>query len=157
LDRLPGSSLEGLLAAVKAAGFDGINVTFPCKQTVIPMLDEMSAEAQQIGAVNTVTISPDQRTTGYNTDRTGFRRAFEEGLGRGSVEGMSAVLVGAGGAGRAVAFALMDLGAACVHIHDTDRGRAASLADDLAHHYGSSRAIPAASLAGVIASATGVV
>jgi shikimate dehydrogenase len=157
LDRLPGSSLEGLLAAVRVAGFDGINVTFPCKQTVVPMLDEMSAEAQQIGAVNTVTIAPDQRTTGYNTDRAGFRRSFEEGLGRGSVDGQSAVLVGAGGAGRAVAFALMDLGAACVHIHDADRARAASLAADLVRHYGSSRAIPAASLARAIASAAGVV
>ena len=157
LDRLPGSSLEGLLAAVKVAGFDGINVTYPLKQTVMPMLDELSAEARQIGAANTVTIAPDRHTTGYNTDRTGFRRSFEEGLSRGSVDGKPAVLVGAGGAGRAVAFALMDLGAACVHIHDTDRARAQSLAADLVLHYGSSRAIPAASLAGAIASAAGVV
>src|SRR6185295_13417409 len=60
LDRLPGRSLETVLAAAKSAGFDGINVTFPCKQTVIPLLDEMSAEAQQIGAVNTVTITREQ-------------------------------------------------------------------------------------------------
>jgi shikimate dehydrogenase len=157
LDRLPGRSLETVLAAAKSAGFDGINVTFPCKQTVIPLLDEMSAEAQQIGAVNTVTITREQRTAGYNTDRSGFRRSFEEGLGRGSAEGKIAVLVGAGGAGRAVAFALMDLGVACVHIHDMEAERAVSLAADLARHYGSSRACLATSLAGAIASAAGVV
>jgi len=157
LDRLPGRSLETVLAAAKSAGFDGINVTFPCKQTVIPLLDEMSAEAQEIGAVNTVTITREQRTAGYNTDRSGFRRSFEEGLGRGSAEGKIAVLVGAGGAGRAVAFALMDLGVACVHIHDMEAERAVSLAADLARHYGSSRACLATSLAGAIASAAGVV
>src|SRR5439155_17443832 len=114
LDRLPGRRLGDLVAAVKAAGFDGVNVTFPCKQAVMPLLDEISADAQQIGAVNSVTIANDGRTVGYNTDRIGFKRNFEEGLGRACVEGKTAVLVGAGGAGRAVAFALMDLGAATV-------------------------------------------
>ena len=92
----------------------------------MPLLDEMSAEAQQIGAVNSVTIANNGRTVGYNTDRIGFRRNFEEGLGRACVEGKTAVLVGAGGAGRAVAFALMDLGAATVlrarHGHGARRG-----------------------------------
>ena len=113
LDRLPGRRLEHLMAAVKAAGFDGINVTFPCKTAVLPLLEEVSADARQIGAVNCVTIANDGRTVGYNTDRIGFRRNFEDGLGRACIEG-KAVLVGAGGAGRAVAFALMDLGAARV-------------------------------------------
>ncbi len=137
LDRLPGRRLEDLLGAVKAAGFDGVNVTFPCKQAVMPLLDEMSPDAQQIGAVNSVTIAASGRTTGYNTDRSGFRGNFEEGLGRGCVEGKTAVLVGAGGAGRAVAFALMDLGAATVLVHDTDMGRATSLVADLAAAQGS--------------------
>src|SRR5207302_8989350 len=114
LDRLPGRRLEHLMAAVKAAGFDGINVTFPCKTAVLPLLEEVSADARQIGAVNCVTIANDGRTVGYNTDRIGFRRNFEDGLGRACIEGKTAVLVGAGGAGRAVAFALMDLGAARV-------------------------------------------
>ncbi|HJZ42419.1 MAG TPA: shikimate dehydrogenase [Hyphomicrobiaceae bacterium] len=157
LDRLPGRRLEDLLGAVKAAGFDGVNVTFPCKQAVMPLLDEISAEAQQIGAVNSVTIAASGRTTGYNTDRSGFRGNFEEGLGRGCVEGKTAVLVGAGGAGRAVAFALMDLGAATVLVHDTDMGRAASLVADLALHKGASRARLAGSLADAIAAAAGVV
>ena len=128
LDRLPGRRLGDLVAAVKAAGFDGVNVTFPCKQAVMPLLDEISADAQQIGAVNSVTIANDGRTVGYNTDRIGFRRNFEDGLGHACIEGKTAVLVGAGGAGRAVAFALMDLGAARVCVHDTDTVRAAALA-----------------------------
>src|SRR5262252_1948879 len=93
LDRLPGRSVENLLTAVKAAAFDGINVTFPCKQAIIPLLDEMSAEAQQIGAVNTVTIAANGHTVGHNTDRRGFERSFKEGLLRASVDGKTAVLV----------------------------------------------------------------
>lgn len=157
LDRLPGRRLEDVFAGVKAAGFDGVNVTFPCKQTVIPLLDEMLPEAQQIGAVNTVTITAEGRTKGYNTDRIGFRRNFEEGLGRASLEGKAAVLVGAGGAGRAVAFALMDLGAATVFVHDVEPGRAAALAAGLAAHCGAARSRVADSLPGAIAAAAGVV
>ena len=128
LDRLPGRRLPDLLAAARAAGFAGVNVTFPCKEAVLPLLDEVSPEAREIGAVNTVTIGRDGRTTGHNTDRTGFRRSVEETLGRRRVEGETAVLVGAGGAGRAVAFALFDLGLRHLLVGDSDRGRAESLA-----------------------------
>src|SRR6185312_3941001 len=54
LDKLPGRRLPDLVSAVRSAGFRGVNVTFPCKEAVIPLLDEVSAEARQIGAVNTV-------------------------------------------------------------------------------------------------------
>jgi shikimate dehydrogenase len=157
LDRLPGRRLEQLFGAIKTAGFDGINVTFPCKQAIMPLLDEISADARQIGAVNTVTISESGRTVGYNTDRTGFRRNFEEGLGREAVEDRAAVLVGAGGAGRAVAFALMDLGAAKVIVYDTDAARAAALVADLTLHHGASRCRLADSLTDAFAGAAGVV
>ncbi len=157
LDRLPGRRLESLLTAVKAAAFDGINVTFPCKQAIIPLLDEVSAEAQQIGAVNTVTITAGGRTTGHNTDRGGFRRSFEEELGRASIKGKAAVVVGAGGAGRAVAFALLDLGAAIVLVHDTDTARATSLVADLMLHYGASCGQLGDALPEAIAAAAGVV
>ena len=100
LDTLPGRSLEDLLDAVRAAGFAGVNVTYPCKEAVLPLLDEVSAEAREIGAVNTVTIDREGRTSGYNTDRIGFRRAFEDAFGRDAVEGKTALLIGAGGAGR---------------------------------------------------------
>jgi shikimate dehydrogenase len=156
LDRLPGRKLEGLLAAAKTLGFAGLNITFPCKQAIIPLLDEISLEAQRIGAVNTVTITPHGRTTGHNTDCIGFRRNFEAGLGRASVEGRTAVLVGAGGAGRAVAFALMDLGAATVLVHDIDAGQAGSLVADLVLHYGAARARLVEGLAEAMAAAAGV-
>lgn len=139
LDRLPGRTLADVLGAARAAGFAGVNVTYPCKEAVLPLLDEISAEARQIGAVNTVTIDARGRMIGYNTDRFGFRASFEETLGRAAIAGKSAVLVGAGGAGRAVAFALCDLGAASVLVHDQDRGRAAALARDLAANFGAGR------------------
>jgi shikimate dehydrogenase len=157
LDRLQGRRLEQVFGAIKTAGFDGINVTFPCKQAIIPLLDEVSAEARQIGAVNTVTISESGRTVGYNTDRIGFRRNFEEGLGRAAIEDQVAVLVGAGGAGRAVGFALMDLGAARVVVYDTDTARAAALVADLMLHHGASRCRLANSLTDAFVDAAGVV
>src|SRR5215204_3474405 len=80
MDLLPGRNLADLLLAARTAGFKGVNITYPCKETVIPLLDGLSPEALQIGAVNTVAIGADGRTTGYNTDRIGFRRAFEQQL-----------------------------------------------------------------------------
>jgi shikimate dehydrogenase len=139
LDALPGRSLEGLLGAVRTAGFAGVNVTYPCKEAVLPLLDEVSAEARQIAAVNTITIDRDGRTAGYNTDRIGFLRAFEHALGRETIAGKTAVLVGAGGAGRAVAFALFDLGVDVLLIHDKDAVRARRLTGSLVSHFGEGR------------------
>ena len=81
VDTLPGRTLADLLAAARTAGFAGVNVTFPFKEAVIPLLDAVSDEARQIGAVNTVVIDKDGRTTGHNTDRSGFRAAFIEAFG----------------------------------------------------------------------------
>lgn len=156
-DRLPGRGLEQLLSSVKAVGFSGVNVTFPVKQAVLPLLDEVSADARQIGAVNTVTIDENGRTVGYNTDRSGFRRSVEEGLGRDAVAGRRVALVGSGGAGRAVAFALMDLGASHVAVHDIDAQRATATVADLLGHYGATRASFARTLSAALADAHGVV
>jgi len=150
-------SLGELLEGVRATGFLGVNVTFPYKEAVLPLLDEVSPEARQIGAVNTVTIDRDGRTQGYNTDRVGFRRSFEEGLGRASVEGQSVLLVGAGGAGRAVAFALLDLGAVRILIHDKDTARAGALVADLNAQLGQTRAGVETDPAVALARAAGVV
>jgi len=157
VERLRGRRLPQLLDAVKAAGFAGANVTYPFKQEVLALLDEVDREAAQIGAVNAVTIAPDGRTKGYNTDRRGFRRSFEEGLGRASAEAATVVLVGAGGAGRAVAFALMDLGAAAVVVHDRDGMQATALMADIAAHYGPSRCRLADDLEREIVAADGVI
>jgi shikimate dehydrogenase len=156
-DRLPGRSLAQLLSSIKAAGFVGTNITYPFKLDAIPLLDEVDPEASQVGAVNTVAFAPDGRTTGYNFDRLGFRRSFEESLGRSSAEGATVVQVGAGGAGRAVAFALMDLGVALLVIHDRDGARANALMMDLATHYGASRCRVTSNLERDIAAADGVV
>lgn len=156
VDQLPGRTLNGLLEAVKTAGFLGVNITFPFKQEIIPLLDVLSPEAWQTGAVNTVVISPTGHTTGYNTDRSGFRLNFEEGLGRVSAEGKTAVLVGAGGAGSAVAFALMDLGLRELIVHDKDEARASALAADVVTHHGAGRCRVSERLVDEIAAADGV-
>jgi shikimate dehydrogenase len=154
---LRGRSLPQLLDAVKIVGFAGTNVTFPFKQEVLALLDGLDEEARQIGALNTVTIAPDGATRGFNTDRSGFRRSFEHYLGRSSAEGAAVVLVGAGGAGRAVAFALMDLGVADLAIHDSNAKQSASLIADLHRYFGAARARAAGDLASAVAKADGVV
>jgi shikimate dehydrogenase len=156
LDRLPGRTLAGLLAAARTAGFAGVNVTYPCKEAVLPLLDTVSAEALEIGAVNTVVFGADGRAAGHNTDRIGFRRGVEDELGADCVKGAAVALIGAGGAGRAVAFALADLGAARVAIHDVDGARAARLAADLAARFGPGRAT-ADPLDRALAGAAGIV
>jgi shikimate dehydrogenase len=117
--------LRALLDDVKRLGFSGVNVTFPYKEAVVELLDEVSPAAAALGAVNAVVVR-DGRLTGYNTDTTGFARAAAE-LVAGSGHGVVA-LVGAGGVGKAIAFALAGLGVAGIRIFDTDRGKA----DDLA-------------------------
>ena len=154
---LRGRSLPQLLDAVKVAGFSGTNVTFPFKQDVLVHLDALDEEARQIGALNCVTIAPDGATKGYNTDRSGFRRSFEHHLGRDSADGARVTLVGAGGAGRAVAFALMDLGVADLTIHDSNAKQSASLIADLHRYFGVKRARPVDDLAAAVAAADGVV
>ena len=157
VDLLHEKELAKLLDAIKAAGFAGANITYPFKQDVIALLDATDPEAAQISAVNTVVIGADGRMTGYNFDRRGWRNSFEESLGRESAKDATVVLVGAGGAGRSVAFALMDLGVAIVVVHDRDDARARALVADLARHYGASRCRVARDVEREIAAADGVV
>lgn len=153
LDLLGGrTDLAGLLDAVRKVGFAGINVTHPCKERVVPLLDEVAEDAAAIGAVNTVVVDRSGRTRGHNTDCAGFARAFEEALGRDAVAGRKAVLVGAGGAGRAVAAALRALGAARIEVYDKDPVRAETLAAALG---GAARATT--DLEAALADAAGVV
>ena len=155
VDVLRDRTLDGLLAAAREAGFAGVNVTFPFKEAVIPLLDSVSDEARQIGAVNTVVIDAQGRTTGHNTDRSGFRAAFAETFGKDAARGQWALQLGAGGAGRAVAFALMDLGVASLRIYDRDHDRARKLCADLGERAQPLDAPePAAAAAAVIVNAT---
>src|SRR5215467_15294163 len=157
VDRLPGRTMPQLLDAIKAAGFDGDNITYPFKQEIVPMLDAVDPTAMQTGAINTVSIAPNGHTTGYNFDRPGWRNSFAESYGRDSAKGARVVQIGAGGAGHAVAFALMDLGVAQLVIHDLDRARAAALCGNLAQHVGASRCRVARDLERDIADADGIV
>src|SRR5262249_47473390 len=109
----------------------------------------------EVGAVKTVSIAPDGRTTGYNFDRPGWWNSFIEVLGPDSAKGKSVVQVG--GAGRAVAFALMDLGVADLIVHDLDVARANALKAELSSHYGASRCRIASGLERDIADADGIV
>lgn len=136
LDLLDGRALPDLLGAARTSGFRGVNVTYPCKEAVLALLDGASPEARRIGAVNTVTIGRDGETTGYNTDCIGFRRSFEEVFGRESADGKSVLLIGAGGAGRAVAFALFELGVREVILGDSNPRQADNLAAALRGHFG---------------------
>jgi shikimate dehydrogenase len=107
----------------------GANVTVPHKEAVIPLLDELDPQAARIGAVNTI-VNRDGRLHGYNTDASGFARALRE---RGGFDprGAHVVQIGAGGAGRAVAAALVQGGAASIALFDIDRERAQRLVRDL--------------------------
>ncbi|MDB5501144.1 MAG: shikimate dehydrogenase [Tardiphaga sp.] len=116
--------LQLLLEGVRRLGFAGINVTFPYKEAVLDLLDDLSPGAKAIGAVNTVVVR-DGRLTGHNTDTTGFARAVRqlvEASGRGPV-----AVIGTGGVGKAIAFALADLGVTEIRIFDTDRAKAEHL------------------------------
>jgi shikimate dehydrogenase len=156
-DRLPNRRLAELLDAIKTAGFAGANITYPFKQDVLPLLDAIDPEAAEVGAINTVAIAQDGRSTGYNFDRHGWRDSFAESLGADSARGKTVVLIGAGGAGRAVAFALMDLGVGTLVLHDLDLGRAKALAADVAKHYGAARCHLTGDLERDVAAADGIV
>ena len=117
--------LTVLLEGVRRLGFAGINVTFPYKEAVLDLLDELSPGAAQIGAVNTVVVR-DGRLIGHNTDTTGFARAVSQ-LVATSSHGAVAV-IGAGGAGKAIAFALASLGVTDLRIFDCAHAKAVHLA-----------------------------
>jgi len=123
--------LKVLLEGVRRLGFAGINVTFPYKEAVVGLLDELSPDAARIGAVNTVVVR-DNSLIGYNTDTTGFARAVTP-LVTASSHGAVAV-IGAGGVGKAIAFALAGLGVTELRIFDTDRAKATELATQLEGH-----------------------
>lgn len=117
--------LRGLLAALAPIGFSGVNVTYPYKETVLPLLDELSPGARAVGAVNTIVVR-DGRLFGHNTDMTGFARALKQAFGS-TPEGPVA-LIGAGGVGKAVAVALAGFPGLEVRLVDADPAKAEAVA-----------------------------
>ncbi|PYI67683.1 shikimate dehydrogenase [Arthrobacter livingstonensis] len=122
------TAIGDLLQAASRLGFNGVNVTHPCKQLVVPFLDEMSDGARRLGAVNTVLIRQG-RFIGHNTDYSGFGAAFAAGLPQAPVNRV--VQLGAGGAGSAVAYAILGAGAQSLDLVDVDAARAADRAAEL--------------------------
>ncbi|MFF5183475.1 shikimate dehydrogenase [Streptomyces sp. NPDC000345] len=145
-----------LVRAARDLGFDGLNITHPCKQLVIGHLDALSPQAEALGAVNTV-VFEGGRAVGHNTDVTGFAASFARGLPDVPLERV--VQLGAGGAGAAVAHATLTLGAGRVTVVDALPARAAALAGSLNHHFGDGRADHAGAdrLPELLAAADGVV
>jgi shikimate dehydrogenase len=115
-------ALPGLLAAARTMAFAGLNITYPCKQAVIPLLDDLSDEAQAMGAVNTV-VFRDGRAIGHNTDGSGWRWGFERTLPGADLSRV--VLLGAGGAGSAIAHSLCRMKAGQLVVVDQDGGACA--------------------------------
>ena len=147
-------ALPDLLAAARRDGFIGVNVTHPCKQAVLPLVDALSEAAHAIGAVNTV-LFKDGRMTGHNTDWSGFAESFRRGLP--DVNLGRVVQLGAGGAGAAVAYAALKLGAGQVTLFDLDAGRARDLAEQLSREAGPGRIVAGSDLAAAIQDASGLI
>lgn len=124
----PGSDVGALLKAGAQLGFNAFNITHPCKQLVLEHLDEISENARDIGAVNTVVIR-EGKFHGYNTDASGFGRGFAEGLPGANQQRV--LQLGAGGAGSAVAYALLASGTEQLFLVDPDAQRAGQRAAEL--------------------------
>ena len=147
-------ALPELVTAAERMGFAGLNITHPCKQSVIPLLDELTPDARALGAVNTVVFDSGKRV-GHNTDWKGFAESFRRELP--DVARDRVVQFGAGGAGSAVAHAALTLGVQQLSIVDTDRQRAEQLAEELCDRFGAGRAVAVRDLAEAVAAADGVI
>lgn len=152
--KLDSGALPDLLSAAERLGFTGLNITFPCKQAIIPLLDELSDEARGIGAVNTV-VFKDGKRIGHNTDCLGFLEGFRRGLC--DVPRSKVVQMGAGGAGAAVAHALLSEEVEQLSIFDVEPARAQALAANLNKHFGAQRAQACSDLASAMSNADGLV
>jgi len=148
------NALPDLLTSAERMGYTGLNITFPCKQAVIPLLDGLSAEARGIGAVNTV-LFKDGKRIGHNTDCLGFAEGFRRGFN--DVSRRRVVQMGAGGAGAAVAHALLAEGVEQLSIFEVDPARAQGLVDNLNAHFGADRALVGRDLPATMAAADGLV
>ena len=148
-------ALPELVRSARAMGFAGFNVTHPCKQLVLPLLDEISDEANAIGAVNTVVVRDGKRLVGHNTDGSGWSWGFRRALP--DAELGCVALLGAGGAGAACADAALRLGARRLLVFDREAARAAALAERLNTHFKGRRAEVAPDPRALLAPADGLI
>jgi shikimate dehydrogenase len=130
---LPDEALPDVVGAAAAAGFAGLNVTHPFKQSIIDLLNELASEAASIGAVNSIVFDAG-RSIGHNTDSWGFIKSFQQEMDGCELDVV--LLLGAGGGGAAVAHALLKLHAGELQIFDPVSERAAALVKRLSKHFG---------------------
>jgi shikimate dehydrogenase len=148
------AALPELMRALRWIGFAGVNVTYPCKQAVLPLLDALSDEAKAIGAVNTV-VREGGRLVGYNTDASGWSWGFQRALPGADLSRV--VLLGAGGAGSACADAVLRLGARELRIVDREPARAEQLAERLNANFPGRRILFVRTIEAAMSGASGLV
>ena len=122
----PVTDLPQAVAGLRGLGIGGVSVTIPFKEEIIPLIDELDPQAARIGAVNTV-VNRDGRLIGYNTDWLGAMTALKAKI---SLNGRHVLILGAGGASRAIAFGIIQAGGR-VTLTDVDQARATALVKDL--------------------------
>jgi shikimate dehydrogenase len=156
LDLMPDrvDALPRLLDSAEHEGFLGLNITHPCKQDVIGRLTSLSPDAAALGAVNTVVFRDGERI-GYNTDWIGFAASLTRFLPKADLERV--LLIGAGGAGAAVAYALLDRGAELIVVQDIDLDRRDQLIARLSRSGRSGRFTACNDLEAEFARCTGIV
>lgn len=156
LDRLglDAAAVPDLITAAERMGFAGVNVTHPCKHLAASLVDDLHAEAEAIGAINTI-LFRDGRRSGHNTDYSGFAAAFRREMGDATRDVV--LLLGAGGAGAAVAHALLALGTKRALIVDIDRAKAERLSANLERRFGSGSAAATSQLADATGLVDGIV
>ncbi|MFT4085491.1 MAG: shikimate dehydrogenase [Nocardioides sp.] len=129
---LPPEAVGDLLNSARRLGYDALNITVPCKELVLEHLDELDETAERLGAVNTV-LFRDGQAVGHNTDVTGFATAMRTQLAGESLE--TVLMIGAGGAGRAIADALLTLGCERLMVLDIDDARSRRVTRELSRRF----------------------
>ena len=128
---IPSERLADALCALSALGFSGCNLTIPHKQAALAIVDRLDPLARRIGAVNCIVVAPDQSLDGYNFDAFGFIESIREAQPAWRADNGPVVVIGAGGAARAVLVGLMEQGAREIRLINRTRPRATALLADL--------------------------
>lgn len=152
--KLTPDALESLVVEAEEQGLCGLNITYPCKQKIIPLLSDLSDDARKLGAVNTVVLR-DGKRIGHNTDWWGFAEGLQRQLPRADLTDV--VQIGAGGAGAATAFAVLQLGAKALTIFDIHEARSTELASLMGELFPQAVVRAGHELEGAMAKATGLV
>lgn len=124
-------NFESAVRALPKLGFSGCNVTLPHKEAALDVCDRVDSAARMIGAVNTIVVTEDGSLEGSCTDGYGFLQALKEGAPELDLTGTRALLVGAGGSARAIAFALLEGGVSELIIVNRSRARAEKLSNSM--------------------------